>query len=145
MNLSEIVPGVVVFLDPNLLRQEGVPCPIVGRHPFVCLEVGSSHSLWVPLTSKPGLVRFAVPAEMRCGRERWCERPCFIYHYVYCWWVHNWAVQGAAEPDWRASNVRDSVSADGLRWIRQRVLVPRTPPAGGGEPSFGAKLQIPLN
>lgn len=73
---SEIVPGLVLHLDPAVLEAEGAEYHpgggprARGDHYFLCVIAEASEGFWVPLSSKPGENRVRIPGH----EETWASR-----------------------------------------------------------------------
>lgn len=100
---EEIAPGLVLFLNPNLLIEWGAAysCPVVpGEHFFVCIEGfdADGDSKWVPCTSKPRSTHVDVPEAKRTGHPGWTRGPCFVAPRLV--WVCSFdAIRNAAYTD----------------------------------------------
>lgn len=74
---SEIVPGLVLHLDPISLELEGGRpyssdnLRVRGDHYFLCVHVVDDSSYWVPLSSKPGETRVKVDRSHKRGNHLW--------------------------------------------------------------------------
>ena len=81
LQLNEICPGLVAFLDPAILKRYGVAGPSLADevHPFVCVEVCGHRSTWTMLTSKPGHGRPSLPSQFKQGQcASWLENQSYL-------------------------------------------------------------------
>lgn len=128
LQLAEIVPGLVSYLDPAVLLEFDVYCPLPARqrvkgiHPFVCLDVQGDWCTFAALCSKSLHGRRAMlPRSAKAGRGRWMERDTYIYGEGQ--WFHGlcYAFQEASECERTPIGGRNSVNALGLDVIRSVV------------------------
>lgn len=112
---QEIVPGLVLFLDPAVLLGNGGtfngPIMAATRNPhfFVCQSVRGDRSTWVPTSSKPGWDRTRVRAKV--GHPEWVNVPTYAFE------EHRWAVDFvglrlAARRDWTCAGARNYAEVD---------------------------------
>ena len=82
----EIVPGVVVYFDSEVLEAQGVYCPrwhfdrIRKVRPYVCVWTDGESAIFVPLSSSAGCIRFPrllIPAEYRFGTRDFIRKPSY--------------------------------------------------------------------
>jgi hypothetical protein len=79
---TEIRPGLVLLLDPDVLLAHGaVPSienRVKGMHFFVCTSVEDDGSTWTPTFSKfvPG--RVSIPPTSKIGHPKWTTGESFF-------------------------------------------------------------------
>jgi len=87
---DELVPGLVLFLDPLILLGNHATfngpsfAATRGSHYFVCEDVSGNRSVWVPTSSKPGWDRARIRA--KAGRPEWVGTPTYALE------GHRWSV-----------------------------------------------------
>jgi len=97
---SEIVPGLVLHLDPDELERSGgtYSCPnpfrVQGGHFFVCLNVSGHIARWLPLYTNDGPGRTLL-AGSRSGHPKW-TRATTYYHSGQVWTADHAAIAAAA-------------------------------------------------
>lgn len=117
-NLAEFDRGLVLFLDPAVLRRYGVPCTIEGVHPFVCLESCGTRSTWAALSSSPNHGhRVRVPGDSKRGHRRWIERDTYVYGPGFVYTGPAYAFQEASDADAGKPGNRNRVTTVGVALI----------------------------
>lgn len=83
LSVSEISPGLVLFLLPSLLEEHGATCnldwpdSIVGEHYFVCVYSDGDSGFWIPVTSKDRRERLPLLSNEKAGHKNWRQKPSF--------------------------------------------------------------------
>lgn len=99
--LVDIVVGLVLHLDPNRLAQEGATCTdppgvrVEGQHFFLCVEISSGSSKWIPLFTARNAKRNQLAADGRQGHQKWVGGT-FHYHPAQIWTATPTAIAIAA-------------------------------------------------
>ena len=78
---SEVRSGLVLFMDPNVLVDEGAVLGGFGRpidtpHYFICIATDGSTSSWVAASSHNGPCR--LPVTRKSGHPGWVGRATFV-------------------------------------------------------------------
>jgi len=126
LQLKEIKPGLVAYLDPSILLSFGANGPrlIRGVHPFVCLEVEGDWCIWTALSSSSLLgSRTSIDAAFKRGpTDSWLNRDTYIYGP--CFWyegpLHAFQ-EASAESEYTRPGDRNSLTAEGLQFVQDRV------------------------
>lgn len=128
LNLCEIAPGVVAFMDPEKLVEYGARClypdsdKFEGIHPLVCLSSNGHESVWVVLSSKSRYNRtLCVPMSSKRGHITWTGQDSFVYGFDHVWRGPNMAFQEASHRDRSTPSMRNSVVSEYLPFIRAAV------------------------
>lgn len=128
IQLCEIKPGVVVFLDPEKLVEFGANClypnsdRFEGIHPLVCVSDNGHESVWVVLSSKNRFNRtLRIPAFIKRGHFSWTGQDSFVYGFDHVWRGPNLAFQEASHKDRSVPSMRNSVAVEYLPSIRSSV------------------------
>jgi hypothetical protein len=128
LHLAEFVPGVVAFLDPEVLIRFGAHClrpesdRVVGVHPMVCVDVLGDESVWAVLSSKDTYNRLLrIPAISKRGHPSWTMRDSHVYGYNHVWRGPNFAFQEASLSDKSSPSLRNSVSSAMVERIRSVI------------------------
>ncbi len=117
-NLAEFDRGLVLFLDPDVLRRYGILCTIKGVHPFVCSESVGMRSTWVALSSSPNHGhRVRVPSSCKRGHRRWIERDTYVYGPGHAYTGPAYVFQEASDTDAGRPGNRKRVTAEGVALI----------------------------
>ena len=101
MTEAEIVPGIVLHLDPDTLSDRGgtYTCTdaqrVQGGHFFICLSVDDGAGKWLPLYSNPGVGRDELTVNGRTGHPKW-TKGTFYWHRDQVWTAPSVAVVAAA-------------------------------------------------
>jgi len=124
---SRLFRGLVLHLDPDVLRLEGAQCEghgVRGDHYFLCVSADpeSDESSWIPLSSKPGVGRLLVPACVKAGHCSWVRRPTYAVSHQL-WLASSAAVFEAARVglDQSRGGARNRVTENGLRTVLHHV------------------------
>jgi hypothetical protein len=126
--------GNVIFITPETLERHGFPRDICGTHPFVvldvtcrdrsneCLAVSNEWCLAVPLTTK-GSRHSAVriPDEFLRGTDAFRSRASYVYSVWYARWIPAWALLEATAPSPAARHNGNHLTAEGVRFVLDRV------------------------
>jgi hypothetical protein len=121
--------GNVIFITPEKLELEDFTQHIRGDHPFVVLDVacrdGFNVCLVVPLTTK-GSRHSAVriPDDFLGGTDAFRSRTNYVYSKWYAQWIPAWALQLATFPNPDALHNGNHLTAEGVRFVLDRVVVP---------------------
>ena len=97
---AEIVPGIVLHLDPDTLVSDGAECTcteaqrVRGCHFFLCVRATGEHSRWLPLYSRAGLNRVQLSQRGRSGHPKWMAFECY-YHTGQVWCATHKAIAAA--------------------------------------------------
>jgi len=97
---DEVRPGLALFLSPRYLRDvggastQGPHREVQGNHFFVCLEADTSHSLWVPASTKNGPGRALLSSREKTGAASWRQPISF------CNVGEIWTLPNALASDW---------------------------------------------
>jgi hypothetical protein len=97
---SEIVPGLVLHLDPDELERSGgsyscaKPFRVQGGHFFVCLRVSRRTGRWLPLYTNDGPGRIRLIGS-RSGHPKWTGATTY-YHTGQVWTADHVAIAVAA-------------------------------------------------
>jgi len=110
--LHEIVPGVALRLDPEVLVNHGASynCPestrVRGPHHFLCLGSGAGKCRLAPLYSRPKPYRLQVSRAGRHGSNFWLNG---TFHWTpsQVWTAENWMVIEAATEESSEYGERD--------------------------------------
>ena len=75
-SIGELFPGLVLFVDPAVLRLEGALCQghqVRDDHYFLCVLVDeeSGETFWIPLSSKPRHNRLPISGCEKHGHPDW--------------------------------------------------------------------------
>lgn len=116
-----IAPGVVLFMDPVVLRRSGATCNAGGLglfsdHYFVCARHGRTETAtWLQLSSKGGAGRIWIDPALKCGHRAWRERP--TYAVLTSRWTTS--VEAAleasrAEFSWGSSGFHNRITRAGI-------------------------------
>lgn len=129
LNLNELEPGVVAFLDTRILlhdrrlrRPPNNGTEFCSR-PFLCIEVGAGTTSWLALTRQPGShnQRVRLHPAWLLGPQWWTHgRPQYINDVREPYHGRDVVFADAARgetPFWY--DPRPRVSAQGLRLIRE--------------------------
>ena len=126
--------GNVIFVSPETLEHLGYACDIRGVHPFVVLDIecwdGFTECLVVPLTTKGSrwsAVR--VPDEFLRGTDAFCSRANYVYSAWYAHWIPAWALLEATAPSPSAWHNGNHLTAEGVRFALDHIVVPVRAPA----------------
>ena len=122
LQLEEICPGLVAFLDPSILKQYRVADPSLADqvHPFVCVEVHGTYSTWVMLTSKPGHGRPSLPSQFKHGQcVSWLENQSYLSQALE---GPSYAFQEASvESELSRPGCRHGVTDDGVAFVLNHI------------------------
>ncbi|MGH3119111.1 MAG: hypothetical protein ACRDQ2_18740 [Gaiellales bacterium] len=121
---DEIVLGLVLHLDPDVLEAQGstVTGPsatrVRGPHFFMCVGLGDTPSAggtWLPLFSEQGVGRVAVDKTTAYGHPKWKDGDSY-YHPAQVWTATHGAVATAAQAggDLSKPGSRNGMAADAL-------------------------------
>lgn len=128
LQLGEIVPGIIVFMDPVILALYGATCLergelwVEGIHPFVCIEETRGESAWVVLSSKENLHRpLRIPPESKYGHAVWTGKCSYVYGRLHVWRGPNYAFQEASYPERSHRQRRNFVTDECVALIRTSV------------------------
>ena len=97
---AEIVPGLVLHLDPDELERSGgtyscaKPFRVQGGHFFVCLSVSDQEARWLPLYTNDGPGRTLLTGS-RSGHSKWTGATTY-YHSGQIWTADHAAIAAAA-------------------------------------------------
>lgn len=120
VSLNEIVPGLVLHLEPDVLSQGGGTSDlrahrrVVGPHFFVCVAVkedGSSR--WVPLFSSSAIGSAKLPRAAKRGHPKWTKVDTY-FHPAQVWDVPVTAIPAAATTDLSRPGARNTVDLDAV-------------------------------
>jgi len=99
--VGDIVPGIVLHLDPGQLQACGARCSchankqVNGNHFFLCLATDEREGDWLPLFSRSGNSRLKLPPTGREGHPKWTGGT-FYFHRDQVWTATHDAVIAAA-------------------------------------------------
>jgi hypothetical protein len=137
MTATDFVRGSVLYLDPDILDDEGssYSCRegnrVRGPHYFVCIDAGitGNGSKWLPMFSKPNHGRIAIPLEVRYGSREWTSSVSY-YHPGQVWTCDRDAIAAAAMGCYKGRLVvsqQNMVDPEALPQVtRKRLLVPQS-------------------
>lgn len=75
--VSDIAPGLVLFLNPEELKKRGGRCNgdpknhVQGAHYFLCLEAIKGEAFWTPLFSRSSNCRILLDNDEKRGHIGW--------------------------------------------------------------------------
>lgn len=125
LQLGEIVPGIVAFMDPSVLALYSANCLercelwIEGIHPFVCIEEDDGESAWVVLSSKENFHRpLRIPPESKYGHAIWTGRDSYVFGRSHVWRGPNYAFQEASHAERSHGQRRNFVTDECIIQIR---------------------------
>jgi hypothetical protein len=115
---NEIVPGLVLHLDPDVMESAGgtyscsASLRVQGRHTFLCLDATGTKARWLPLYSEMATRRRVLPKAGRTGHAFWVNG-IFHYHEEQVWTVPHSACIAAASaaPDLSTKESRNMLAA----------------------------------
>jgi hypothetical protein len=123
LNLGEIVPGLVAYLNHDDLEQRG----IIGSqyrnrsgHWFLCLECSDGSGVWVLLTSCPGYAKVRIPAAGKIGHPGWAASDSYAAGQSFMFEASNWDVQVASRHDRSAPGHRNFIDDAWLEEVRRQ-------------------------
>lgn len=125
--IDEIRPGLVLFLDPEVLassdRVTNTKDPRRFRSgPFVCLTAGEEESTWLPITTEERRERLLIPPEWRSGgHPQWLRDPQFLMDGANLRRGPHDAFIAASGAELTSREDRARVSAEGLSAINEEV------------------------
>ena len=100
---EEIAIGLVLHLDPEVLLLHGATysCAeafrVKGAHFFVCVAAAGVKQRWVPLYSKTGPGRRAIPTSSLRGHAKWTGLGEIHWHPSQVWEASIEAIQAASK------------------------------------------------
>lgn len=101
LNEAEIIPGLVLHLDPDTLENEGgtYTCTkslrVQHGHFFLCLSATDTTGRWLPLYSEDGDGREKLGPDGRSGHSKWTKGTTY-WHPAQVWTASHAAVVAAA-------------------------------------------------
>src|SRR5690349_16607725 len=120
LEVGEIEAGIVAFLDPTVLTDDGRVChaqdpPVTRQGPFVCLCTGAGSSAWTPLTTEWRRERVMVRREWRSGgHPQWLRDDQYVNDGANIWRGPNEAFVHASSLEVTDQTNRARVSEAGL-------------------------------
>ena len=122
-----LFPGLVLHLDPDVLRREGALCEgdeVEGDHFFLCVSVepDRDETFWVPLSSKARDGRVLLPSTTKRGDHSWVRRPTYAVG-DQLWLATSMAVFEAARVarQYSCGGARNRLTENGLRMVLDHV------------------------
>lgn len=82
--VSDIKPGLVLFLDPEDLKKAGGRCSgkpefhVREPHLFLCLEVIKDEAFWTPLYSRSSNCRVLLDNNEKRGHSNWRRHTSYV-------------------------------------------------------------------
>ncbi len=129
LQLEEIRPGLVAYLDPKILVEYGIPVRSSSDavHPFVCVDVTTDgHATWVMLTSQPWRDKRLLPHEYKSGGyPSWASKDTYISNVVIEGPIHAFQ-EASRDSEMSQTGKRHAVTEDGLQFIRDRLFIRST-------------------
>jgi len=123
LNLSEIIPGIVVYLNHSDLESRG----IIGSryrnrsgHWFLCLSCHQNRSMWVLLTSCPGAFKVRIPSSGKLGHHTWTANDSYSAGPSFMFEADNWDIQVASKCEHSVPGYRNYVDDEWLANVRQQ-------------------------
>lgn len=81
--ISDIAPGLVLFLNPDELKKRGGRCNgdpklhVQGPHCFICLEAIKDEAFWTPLFSRSLNCRVLLDNDEKRGHSAWRKQTSY--------------------------------------------------------------------
>jgi hypothetical protein len=128
---EEIEPGLVAFLEPELLIEDARVCHTqdaadISSRPFVCLSVENGISEWAPTTTEWRSERLEIRQAWRSGgHPQWLRDRQFLNDGANVWRGTHEAFVEASQREVTAASNRARVSNEGLMAIRAEVEAQR--------------------
>ena len=131
IDLDEIEPGLVVFIDPAVLAADSrvshtkdPPTPRPG--PLVCVSVDGATSEWMPITTEWRSEPLAIPREWCSGgHPQWLRDAQYLQDGANIWRGPHAVFVAASRQELTGRSDRARISEDGLAAIHREAETQR--------------------
>lgn len=131
LQLGELCPGLVAYIDPHRLAEYGATCDLApqfwiqGIHPFVCLRDDGRQSIWAVLSSSSSNGRrIEIPLTEKAGTPAWCERATFLYDARQIWYGPNFAFVEGSVLETTLVRQRNTITQSFVDQVRRLCWLP---------------------